>query len=181
MDDAHGGNTHRLGSDTSWGDRGRASAAAEHVRTRGITRRQVVGVVGAVLIGLPWLGGGLGSVAEIMHAPQQSLTVAIAPSEVSAGRVSDLKDGVPKTIMFGRETVFVVKLGSSIEALSATCPHGGCLLGYRPDRRQFVCPCDGATFDITGAWVAGPRSQSMSRYNVRVSDGHVFVSAEKPA
>lgn len=41
----------------------------------------------------------------------------------------------------------------TIEAVSATCPHAGCLVDFRPERKQFQCPCHTSAFEADGARV----------------------------
>ena len=34
----------------------------------------------------------------------------------------------------------------SVEALQTLCPHAGCFVDYRPEARDFLCPCHNSTF-----------------------------------
>lgn len=173
MDDARGGATRCLEPDAP--SRAAAAWTTVSMPSGGITRRQMIGVVGAALIGLPWIGGGLGSLAEFLSVPQRSFAGAMEPSELDVGSVSGLADGVPDVVMFGAETVFVVKHGSSIVALSATCPFRGCKMAYHADKKLFMCPCDHSTFDLTGERIAGPASRDMYKHFVRVSRGRIIL------
>lgn len=151
---------------------GAASAAVLPVR---MTRRQAMALAGAVLIGLPWIGGGLSSVAAFATPPARALSGGIVPRQVAAGHVSDLTDGVPKSVMFGDETVYLVKHGSRIVALSGTSPVKGGLLAFHKAMNEFYDPCTGSTFDIDGKCVAGPDSGDMRRRIVSVSTGRIIV------
>jgi menaquinol-cytochrome c reductase iron-sulfur subunit len=53
--------------------------------------------------------------------------------------------------------VYVVKGGEgSLRALSNTCSHMQCNVHWDPRLRQFLCPCHGGLYDITGNNVGGP-------------------------
>jgi menaquinol-cytochrome c reductase iron-sulfur subunit len=38
----------------------------------------------------------------------------------------------------------------TVEALSATCPHLGCMVGYDAAQKLFRCPCHTSAFDVDG-------------------------------
>jgi len=71
------------------------------------------------------------------------------------------------------ETVYLRRRGDEVEALSAVCPHGGCLV--RATDGAFSCPCHGGRFDAEGARVAGPPRRGLDPLPVRVERGRIQV------
>lgn len=67
-----------------------------------------------------------------------------------------------------------------VEALQTICPHAGCFVDYRPDARDFLCPCHNSTFAISGA-INDPKSPSprpMDTLPVELREGEVWVRFE---
>jgi nitrite reductase/ring-hydroxylating ferredoxin subunit len=91
--------------------------------------------------------------------------------------LADLPEGTPIAFRSGAIEGFLIRNGQDVKALSAVCTHMGCILNYSKLRKQFECPCHGATFDTTGQpgdqyQVALPPLPSL---NVRVQSGQVEV------
>lgn len=47
--------------------------------------------------------------------------------------------------------VWIVSNGRQAMALSAICPHLGCLVNWSPSSQQFVCPCHSSRFEADGS------------------------------
>jgi Rieske Fe-S protein len=78
----------------------------------------------------------------------------------------------------GRERksrVFIVSSPEGIAVLSAVCSHLGCLVNYRKETREFVCPCHGGKYDISGRNIEGPPPAPLTKYPVEVRNGVVMV------
>ena len=78
----------------------------------------------------------------------------------------------------GRERksrVFIVSSAEGIAVLSAVCSHLGCLVNYRKETREFVCPCHGGKYDISGRNIEGPPPAPLTEYPVEVKNGMVMV------
>ncbi|MEK6700144.1 MAG: Rieske (2Fe-2S) protein [Nitrospirota bacterium] len=71
--------------------------------------------------------------------------------------------------------VFLVSSPEGLTALSATCSHLGCLVNYRKDRREFLCPCHGGRYELSGKHIAGPPPAPLTRFPVKVEKGVVLV------
>jgi len=71
--------------------------------------------------------------------------------------------------------VFMVSSPDRLTVLSAVCSHLGCLVNYRKETREFVCPCHGGKYDITGRNIAGPPPAPLTAYPVEVQNGRVMV------
>jgi len=74
--------------------------------------------------------------------------------------------------------VFIVSSQDRIAVLSAVCSHLGCLVNYRKETREFVCPCHGWKYDIAGRNIAGPPPAPLTAYPVQVKDGIVLVGVK---
>ena len=56
--------------------------------------------------------------------------------------------------------VYLQRLGTGeVRALNVTCPHAGCFVDFRADRKQYLCPCHNSTFALDGK-VLDPKSPS---------------------
>jgi Rieske Fe-S protein len=82
-----------------------------------------------------------------------------------------------KTVSVGEKPVVVVRTSAGFRAFSAVCTHLGCLIHWDAAKREFECPCHGATFDVNGKVTAGPPPRPLSEFTVSVTDGKVLVSA----
>lgn len=81
----------------------------------------------------------------------------------------------------GRERksrVFVVSNADGITVFSATCSHLGCLVNYHKDKREFICPCHGGRYDLTGKNIAGPPPAPLTELPVRSQDGMILVGVK---
>jgi Rieske Fe-S protein len=64
----------------------------------------------------------------------------------------------------GATPVAAVRTGAStFAAFSLICPHFGCTVGINGS--AFRCPCHGAMFASTGAWIGGQRTSNLSSLN----------------
>ena len=72
--------------------------------------------------------------------------------------------------------VFLRRSGKEIVALSATCPHLGCGVGW-DGKQGFVCPCHDSRFAADGAYVKGPSPRSLDPLPVKVEEGRVLVQS----
>jgi Rieske Fe-S protein len=71
--------------------------------------------------------------------------------------------------------VFVVSSPEGPMVFSATCSHLGCLVNYHKEKREFICPCHGGRYDLTGKNIAGPPPAPLTRLPIKVQDGMIFV------
>jgi nitrite reductase/ring-hydroxylating ferredoxin subunit len=75
----------------------------------------------------------------------------------------------------------MVRLGGTVYAFEATCPHAGArLVTGRVVGGCLECPVHGARFDLAkGGVVRGPARRRLLVYDVRVRAGVVYV-ADRP-
>jgi Rieske Fe-S protein len=67
-----------------------------------------------------------------------------------------------------RQTVFLVRDGDNVKALSATCTHLGCQVRWEVERKRFLCPCHGGAYDAQGRVIEGPPPRPLDTVDVRV-------------
>jgi len=95
------------------------------------------------------------------------------------------RSGVKKTELVyavsGKERktrVFIVSSSEKLTVLSAVCSHLGCLVNYRKESKEFVCPCHGGKYDIAGMNIEGPPPAPLTTYPVEVKNGMVMVGVK---
>jgi menaquinol-cytochrome c reductase iron-sulfur subunit len=108
-------------------------------------------------------------------------------SWVPAGSVRDLEPGVPTAVTVRvtrqdgyyeateQQVVFLVRTDDGVRALSSTCTHLGCRLGYDRATKLIKCPCHGGVFRPDGTNVSGPPPRPLPHLPSRVEDSKVFV------
>jgi Rieske Fe-S protein len=74
--------------------------------------------------------------------------------------------------------VFIVSSPEGMAVFSAVCSHLGCLVNYRKEKREFVCPCHGGRYDLFGKNIAGPPPAPLTRLPVRIEAGILQVGVK---
>lgn len=106
-----------------------------------------------------------------------------------AARLDDLPEGEPRRVAIVGDardaftvtpaeqlgSVWLVRKGNEVRALSATCPHLGCAIDLAGDKKAFSCPCHTSSFAIDGAAQSGPSPRGMDSLATRVKEGWVEV------
>ena len=83
-------------------------------------------------------------------------------------------DGWRKAI--SEKAVYITKDSQGqLRVLTSVCPHLGCTVPWNKEKRQFVCPCHGATFSPDGTRVSGPSLRGMDALETSVADGQLQV------
>jgi Rieske Fe-S protein len=83
-------------------------------------------------------------------------------------------DGWRKAI--SEKAVYVTKDNQGqLRALSSICPHLGCTVPWNKNKKQFVCPCHGATFAADGTRISGPSLRGMDTLETTVQGGQLLV------
>lgn len=75
------------------------------------------------------------------------------------------------------QLVYLRRKGEQVEAVSAVCPHTGCLV--RRQEEGFACPCHRSRFDAEGRSVEGPSPRPLDRLECKVERGRLFVKYER--
>jgi menaquinol-cytochrome c reductase iron-sulfur subunit len=76
--------------------------------------------------------------------------------------------------------VWVIKRSSTeVTVFSPICPHLGCRYNWHPDKHEFICPCHGSIYSITGKVLGGPAPRPLDTLHHRVEDGELYVEWER--
>jgi menaquinol-cytochrome c reductase iron-sulfur subunit len=83
-------------------------------------------------------------------------------------------DGWRKTV--SEKIVYVTKDGAGqLRVLSAICPHLGCSVQWAGAKKEFVCPCHGASFSTDGTCTGGPAPRAMDSLESAVQGDRLVV------
>jgi cytochrome b6-f complex iron-sulfur subunit len=74
--------------------------------------------------------------------------------------------------------VFIVCSTEGPVVFSAICSHLGCLVSYHKEKQEFVCPCHGGKYDLTGRNIFGPPPAPLTRFPLKIQDGKLFVGVK---
>jgi cytochrome b6-f complex iron-sulfur subunit len=86
------------------------------------------------------------------------------------GSVTPFKDGL----------FYLVRLeDGGLLALSLTCTHLGCSVGFNAEKDLFVCPCHSSVFDLTGNVLSPPAPRALDTYRVFIEQGEVKVDTSR--
>jgi len=86
-------------------------------------------------------------VRENLRSGARLLRERLAPTETS---LPELSRGQGTVLELGGERVAAYKDDEGkVKAVSAVCPHAGCLVGWNAPDRTWDCPCHGSRFDST--------------------------------
>ena len=66
---------------------------------------------------------------------------------------------------------------TTFDALSATCTHQGCTVGYQSSSQHLVCPCHGGTYDLTGKVLSGPPPSALKTYTTTLNGNILTVKS----
>lgn len=75
------------------------------------------------------------------------------------------------------EVVYLRRRGDVVEALSAICPHAGCLV--KAQAAGFACPCHRSSFDAEGGSLEGPAPRPLDRLECKLERGRLFVKYQR--
>ena len=101
---------------------------------------------------------------------------------VKAGTVDQFALGVPKKVTLpGKQAVFIThQEKDKWLAVSAVCTHKGWELDWNADKKRYVCPKHGATFNINGGDPTAPAPLPLATASVKVlNKKEIQVDAEK--
>jgi cytochrome b6-f complex iron-sulfur subunit len=96
------------------------------------------------------------------------------PGQVSVP-LSELEGGRRVVVVVLGNPVEVSKAGEEIVARSLLCTHTGCVVKWKEDRREYLCPCHEGRYDADGQVIQGAPPKPLSRVAVRVSQGRAIV------
>jgi cytochrome b6-f complex iron-sulfur subunit len=97
-------------------------------------------------------------------------------ARVAVSSTADLPPGQGGVFSVANKPVIVIHTpDNDYVALSATCPHLGCILFWDVERQVIACPCHEAYFNTTGAVISGPPPAPLEPYRVQVEGDQIYV------
>ncbi|MCP2323213.1 glycine/D-amino acid oxidase-like deaminating enzyme/nitrite reductase/ring-hydroxylating ferredoxin subunit [Hamadaea flava] len=106
----------------------------------------------------------------LAEAPSFVKNTAFVAKEFVAGRLRSSHVDKPADVAPGQGAVLRVHGqrcavyrddDGAMHAVSATCTHLGCTVGFNDVERTWDCPCHGSRFDVDGAVLHGPANQPL--------------------
>lgn len=134
-----------------------------------ITRRYFFEIVGGGAIGVAAIGG------MALTAQFLSPNVLLEPSlRFKAGSVENFPPG--SVTLNKEQKVFIVRAKEGyFYALSAVCPHLGCIANWKGEDGAISCPCHGSKFDQEGNVVEGPAPRSLVRFSILLDEQRQLI------
>jgi len=71
--------------------------------------------------------------------------------------------------------VFLAVTGRGLIAFSPVCTHLGCFINWDSLRLEFICPCHGGKYALSGEVIAGPPPRPLTELPLRISEGKVYL------
>jgi cytochrome b6-f complex iron-sulfur subunit len=141
---------------------------------RDFIKKALAGVL--ILLGLGFLIPGLRIFSPAGGRDKELVFFPLIPEEEVPR--SGIKKSEVSYAVSGRERkarVFIVSSPEGLSVFSATCTHLGCLVNYNKEKHEFVCPCHGGRYDLTGKNIAGPPPAPLTRFPVKTQNGMIVV------
>jgi len=110
-----------------------------------------------------------GKVLELSFAKYPKLAKVGGSQVVTAKGYSDPFCG-------GNLIIVVQPTAGKYVAFSASCTHACCQVGYASGAKEFLCPCHGSTYDLTGQVTGGPAPSALPKLQVCADACGVYVT-----
>ncbi len=160
-------------------------ATPEEFAPEGVSRRGFL-AVGTGLIGA-FIGLTVG-IPIVTYVVAPALKKGAAANWTPVGTVTDFKADEPTRVEFTmtkrdgwverseKKAVWVLaRDGGGVTALNPRCTHLGCAVDWKPDAKEFQCPCHGGRFALDGKVLGGPPPRPMDTLEAKVDQGQVLV------
>jgi cytochrome b6-f complex iron-sulfur subunit len=129
------------------------------------------GIAAAAELG--WLG------VSFMTSRKERNRSAKTEAIVTAGSVEQFTPATVTAVPLGQFYLACLADGSFL-AVSRICTHLGCSVPWDEEKNQFVCPCHGSTFSMSGEVLTSPAPRPLDFYPVRIENGIVKVDTSTP-
>ncbi len=144
---------------------------------REFIKKALTGVL--VLLGLGFLVPAVKIVAPVSSRDKELAYFPLLAEE-EVPRIGVKKAELTFAVL-GKERkarVFIVSSFKGPVVFSAICSHLGCLVSYHKEKQEFVCPCHGGKYDLTGRNISGPPPAPLTRFPLKILDGMLFVGVK---
>jgi Rieske Fe-S protein len=143
------------------------TSAGEELVTRRDFTRYLVAASGAFAAG----SLGVAAIASRRTPTPSGPQPVVARSDVPAG------DSYLFRYPTADDPAILVHLpDGELRAYSQKCTHLGCVVFWKPDRDELVCPCHEGSFDPrTGVPIAGPPDRPLGRIDIEDRNGTIWA------
>jgi menaquinol-cytochrome c reductase iron-sulfur subunit len=141
----------------------------------------ILSAIIGVFLGIPFLAALIGPIYKKKKSPF-----------VKAGEVASLSKDQPVNMRFQFQSkdafirqlvtheVWVVKHSNTeLTVFSPICTHLGCYYNWNPQAEEFICPCHGSHFSITGKVISGPAPRPLDTLPHKIENGAVYIKWER--
>ena len=92
------------------------------------------------------------------------------------GEIEHFPVGYSRVLKIQSDTVLIARVSEDrLIALSALCPHKGCLVEWVRQEERLACPCHAARFDLTGNVLSGPPQRGLEEYVIDVIGNSIYL------
>lgn len=131
----------------------------------------------SILLGiglLGWLGGILYPVYLYLKPPKAP---EVDVKNISLGKADDIAANSSKMFKVGNKPGILIKTAEGeLRAFSAVCTHLDCTVQFKGDEKVFWCACHNGKYDLNGQNISGPPPKPLTRFNLVIQKGEIFVS-----
>jgi nitrite reductase/ring-hydroxylating ferredoxin subunit len=128
-----------------------------------------------------WAFFGIVAVAELgwlglsfLNSRKQRKRADNSQSIIVVGAIDQFVPGTVTAIPGGQFYLACLTDGSFL-ALSRVCTHLGCSVLWAEEKGQFLCPCHGSSFSLTGEVLTAPAPRPMDIFPIRIENGILKV------
>jgi menaquinol-cytochrome c reductase iron-sulfur subunit len=154
----------------------------------GSTRRRflklftgVLGSLVAVVVAIPLVGTLVGTIYRTKKLQwAKAADVGSLPLEqpVKLSWVDEKDDEFIRERV--ERDVWAVKHSpTEVTVFSPICPHLGCRYNWHPEKHEFICPCHGSVYSITGKVLGGPAPRPLDTLPCKLEKGDLYVEWER--
>jgi menaquinol-cytochrome c reductase iron-sulfur subunit len=160
----------------------RASEVVQSAR-RSFLKKSLGVLLGLVAAAVAWpMGASL--VSPSYRKPKLHYTKVPGFGSMPIGQPVKLSvpDPTVDAYMRGQEVQYVWAIRqSATEAtvFSPICTHLGCQHSWQPERHEFICPCHGSVFAISGQVMGGPAPRPLDTLAHKIENGELWVQWER--
>ena len=144
-------------------------------RQFGILGTQVAGAIVGLALGIPIIGFLISTLFRRQQYVERKVgdISGVPELEPTKFEVAFPQNAwpVPETKL----AVYVVKVNGQTKVLSNVCSHMECPVRWAATLRQFLCPCHGGLYDITGQNVGGPPPKPLPEFVHRIDGTTLYV------
>lgn len=134
-------------------------------------------------MGLGWLVTVVPSIIAACASNQSTSNTAANPARadgfVVVGTVADLdKNGKILHKQVASTPVLVIRNPANpntLNAVNPTCPHRDCLVLWKAEQKEFICPCHSSKFTPDGQLIEGSSKKPLATYQAKIEGNSVLV------